>query len=269
MAKKQSPSYYMFVDESGDASLNHKGQHFILSSVIISQDDFEIIQGYLRILKRKYFQDDFKVIHTTDLFERPYQKYRKLIKPRDDMGKFISRLQHTFSTIPFEPCSYHVDKDKLRAKHGYKPVKWKKPTSINIDLPYELTATRAILDFEKYLTSKKCMGEIVIESRLNKDSYFVRYFDNARKPTLPGGVANPRYKNVKDSIPSLFISNKDAGNVGLEIADIVAYATYRKIGGDPNNMMKLPMSFIDTLYSAIKISAKDGARKKLVHTVKA
>jgi hypothetical protein len=267
MLKVKQPKYYMFIDESGESSLNHKGRYFILAAIIIDQQDFEFIQGYLRILKRKYFLDDFKVLHTTDLFERPYQKYRRLIKPRDNSNKFINRLQQILMTIPCHTCVYQVDKDQARTKYGYKPAKWRKSSVINVDLPYEVAATRAILDFEKFLTTRKATGEIVIESRLNKDRYFVEYFDNTRKPRFPGGIANPRHRHVMDSIPSLFISNKGAGNVGLELADVVAYVAYRRASGDSQQMMKLSMNHVNNLHSAIKISAHIGAPSRLIHRV--
>jgi hypothetical protein len=264
----KTPSYYMFVDESGDASLNHRGQHFILSTVIINREDFEIIQGYMRLLKRKYFGDDFKVIHTTDLFERPYTKYRKLCRPKDVTNQFIHRLHDILTTIPYNSCVYHVDKDSVRAKYGYKPAPRRKSKTLNIDLPYELAATEAILDFTKFLKHRKSMGEIVIESRLHRDGNFVTYFDNARKAKFPGGIPNPAFNDVKNSIPSLFISNKDSINNGLEIADIVAYVTYRKMIKDPQKRMKLSMSNIHQLNAAIKNSAYKGASTPtLVHQV--
>lgn len=266
--KVPTPSYYMFIDESGDASLNHKGGDFILSTVIINKQDFEIIQGYMRLLKRKYFEDDYKVIHTTDLFERPYTKYRKLRKPNDITNQFIHRLHDILVTIPYSSCVYRVDKNRVRAKHGYIPAPGRKPKTLNIDLPYELAATQAILDFTQFLKRKKTMGEIVIESRLHRDSNFVSYFDNTRKAKFPGGAPNPAFNDVKNRIPSLFISNKDSINNGLEIADIVAYITYREIIGDPQKRMKLSMDNVHQLNAAIKNSAYKGASTpKLVHKI--
>jgi hypothetical protein len=263
----KKPSYFMFIDESGDASLNHSGQHFILATVIIKQQDFQIIEGYLRLLKRKFFDDDHKIIHATDLFERPYQKYRKLCRPRSVTGPFIQRLHDILETIPYNSCVYYVDKNKLRTHYGYKPAKGKKTGTINLDLPYELTATDAILDFTEFLKNKHSKGEIVIESRLHKDSNFVRYFDNTRKPTFPGGSPNPLFNDVRKSIPSLFISNKESGNSGLEIADMVAYITYRSLYGDPQKRMKLTVNNIQNLNAAIQKSAYKGTSPKLVHKI--
>ena len=262
------PSYYMFIDESGDASLNNKGKDFFLSTVIIERSDFEIIQGYMRLLKRSYFNDDHKIIHTTDLFERPYQKYRKLIAPKDRKNAFIHELHTILSTIPYHSCVYQVDKDKLRAKLKYIPAKGRKKAGINIDLPYEVASYDAIKDFTKFLAKQKSTGEIVIESRLHKDSNFVTYFDNLRKPNLPGGVPNPMFKDIHKSIPSLFISNKDSGNIGLEIADIVSYVTFREVVGDPQKKLKLSMSNVHVLNAAIKKSAHIGTPSGLIHKIK-
>lgn len=257
----------MFIDESGDASLNNRGKDFFLSTVIVERTDFEIIQGYLRLLKRRFFGEDHKILHATDLFERPYQKYRKLCTPTDRKNAFIHELRGILDTVPYHSCVYHIDKDALRKKLSYKPVKGRKPAGINIDLPYEIASKRAIIDFTKYLKSRKATGEIVIESRLHRDSNFVTYFDNARKPNFPGGLSNPFFRDVLKSIPSLFISNKDSGNIGLEIVDIVSYVHYRKIVGDPFKRMKLSMNNINILKSAIKRSAHIGSPAIIVHHV--
>ena len=74
------PTYYMFIDESGDASLNNKGRFFFLSTVIISRSDFEIIQGYMKLLKRRFFMDDFKILHAsiwTPVSKIPPNSYAK------------------------------------------------------------------------------------------------------------------------------------------------------------------------------------------------
>lgn len=263
------PNYYLFIDESGDASLNNLGKDFFLGAVIIERSDYDIIQGYMRLLKRNFFVDDYKVLHATDLFERPYNSYRKLYSPSSrGVNAFIHELRGVLDTIPFHSCIYHVDKDTLRKKLGYKPAKGRKTLGINIDLPYELTSQQAIFDFTDFLKAKKSTGEIVIESRMHRDGNFVTYFDNTRKPNFRGGIPNPKYKDVLKSIPSLFILNKDAGNVGLEIVDLVSYITYRKIVGDPWNKVKLSPGHINELYPIIKKSAHIGAPASLVHKVK-
>lgn len=260
------PNYYMFIDESGDASLNNKGKDFFLSTVIIKQDDFEIIKGYMKLLKRRFFDDDYKILHATDLFERPYEKYRKLCVPKNSINAFIRELQSMLKTVPYHSAVYRVDKDALRKKLGYLPAKGRKSKTINLDLPYEMASMEAIFDFTKFLKSQKSTGEITIESRLHKDSNFVSYFDNTRKDKLPGGKPNPAFADVRKSIPSLFISNKDSGNSGLELVDLVSYITYRKTVGDPYNHMKIEKANVDVLYAAIVKSAYLGA-PNLVHNV--
>lgn len=262
------PNYYMFIDESGDASLNNKGKDFVLSTVIIEQKDFEIIQGYLRLLKRHFFKDDYKVLHTTDLFERSSTAYPELFTPKDKTNAFMYQLGGVLETVPYSSCVYHVDKDKLRKKLNYKPAKGRRLSGLNNDLPYELTATQAILDFTAFLKNKKSTGEIVIESRLHKDNNFVTYFDNARKPSSPGGKANPTYNDVRSAIPSLFISNKESGNSGLEMADVVSYIVYRTIAGDPYKKIKVTKNNVNMLFAHIKKSAHIGTPVAIICKIK-
>ena len=100
---------------------------------------------------------------------------------------------------------------------------------------------------------------------MHKDANFVRYFDNARKPNFPGGQPNPDFKTIAKHVPSLFISNKNASNVGLELADIASYISYRKHHGDPQNRMVLKKTYVDTIYAAIRKNAHKGAPSKLIY----
>ena len=259
--------YYMFIDESGVAHLNNPAKDFVLSTVIISRDDFEIIEGYLRLLKRKFLNDDYKTIHTTDLFERPYNSYRKLFTPTNKVNAFIHELKTVLRMVPYKTCIYKVNKDKIRAKYSYKPAAGRKSKTLNLDIAYELASLEAIFDFTNLLTKEKCKGEIVIESRLHHDGKFVSYFDNARKASLPGGAANPLHAEVRERIPSLFIATKNSNNGGLELADIAAYISYRSIVGDPSKKLKVDEQRINELLGAIKISAYKGAPVKLIHNV--
>lgn len=244
--------YSLFVDESGDSNLNHPGKYFVLSAVLIKKTDFEIIEGYLRLLKRKFLGDDKKIIHTTDLFERPYMLYRKLCFPQRKVNQFIKELEGVLATIPYQVGLYYVNKEHLRSSLGYIPAPKKKPASLNLDLPYEMCTLEAINDFTKFLIQEKAFGEIIIESRFNEDSNFVRYFDLARKVQLPGGITNPLAKEVKERINTLVIGNKRMLNGGLEIADICSYTTYRQFAREPKDGLKVEKKRLSTLQNIIK-----------------
>lgn len=265
---KEPIQYYMFIDESGVAHLNNPAKTFVLSSVIVHKKDFQIIEGYLRLLKREFLNDDYKTLHATDLFERPYNSYRKLYKPTNRLNSFVHEFRTVLRMVPYQTCVYSVDKNKLRKKLNYKPAPGRKSQTLNLDMAYELASLEAIFDFTKFLKAKKSKGEIVIESRLHHDGKFVSYFDNARKSKLPGNVPNTLHKEVRELIPSLFIATKNSNNGGLELADLAAYITYRKLIGDPNNKLKFPVRRIDEFYGTIKKSAYSGTPKRLIHKVK-
>ncbi|HAM37254.1 TPA: hypothetical protein DCP76_03020 [Patescibacteria group bacterium] len=266
MEKINNNLYTLFIDESGVASLNHRGKVFILSCVIIKNSDIPIIQGYFQLLKREYFRNECKGIHCTDLFERTYKKYRKLMVPQDRRNSFLTRIEDTLKIVPFQSAIYYIDKDKLRNKIGYKPYGGKKSTTINYDLPYELVSRNALIDFSCFLASKKTTGEIVIESRQFSDQFFVSYFDDARKPRLKGGKINIYSECVKSRINSLSIANKDYIHTGLELADIGAYTTYRRKARDPLSMMKINISFSDCIHKIYKGKTliKDSTNQKLI-----
>jgi len=264
----------MFIDESGESSLNFVSNYFVLASVIIDIKDFQTTEGYLRLLKRKFLCDEAKIIHSTDLFERPYHKYRRLIKPRDMFNRFIHELRSALKILPFKTGIYYVNKNEIMNKYGYTPApKRRRPffvtssgKKIKPDWPYQLCSLEAIQDFTLFLVSQKATGEIVIESRMGQDSDFVSYFDEARKPKLPGGIINPLSNETKNRISSLSISNKKQISGGLEIADIASYCSYRKLVGDPDNRVKGGKSLLVGMHSAIKqntyVTGKSGRKMK-------
>ncbi len=245
-------AYTLFIDESGVGNLNHPGRYFVLSCILIKNEDIPTIEGSLGLSKQEYLKDKKKNIHTTDLFERTYLKYRRLIKPRSRSNAFFQHLTEEIKILPFKTALYLIDKNSLRAKLSYRPYRGKHSSSINPDLPYELAGRNAILDFVYFLKKKHSFGEIIIESRQFSDQLFVSYFDDIRKMTFPGKVKNPYFKDTRERINSLTISNKDYLHAGLEIADIGAYTAYRKSAGDMFNKTHGKISFSNAIYNVMK-----------------
>lgn len=241
---------YMFVDESGNSSLNRKTDLFLLGTVIIDKNDFEIVEGYMRLLKRRYFDDDFKLLHANEIFEDTKVKYPELMGRK--MNSFLGDLNHFLTVVPYLTRMYSINKPGILKELGYTPAPKKKEGGVNIDLPYERTSTRAIHDFAQYLLEEKKTGEIVIESRLFSDAKFVSYFDSARQEFKKGSSPDPRAKLTRQQVTSLSISNKLQGNGGLEIADLCCYIQYRMINGDPDNRLSIPMSKLQALSGVIK-----------------
>lgn len=252
MEKINNNIYTLFIDESGVASLNHKGEFFVLSCILIKNEDIPIIQGYFKLLKREYFKNECKTIHCTDLFERTYQTYRKLQVPVDRRHSFVTRVEDTLKIVPFNSAIYFINKNQLRSKLNYKPYAGKKTSTFNFDLPYELLVKQAILDFSLFLEKKKTTGEIIIESRQFNDQLFVGYFDNARKSRLKGNSINPYAESARKRINSLSIANKNYSHTGLELADMGAYTMYRRKMGDTLHRMKLNIGFANTIHTIFK-----------------
>jgi len=269
--KLNNNKYTLFIDESGVGNLNHPGKYFVLSCILVKNENIPTIEGYFGLSKQEYLRDRKRNIHTTDLFERTYLKYRKLQKPKDRRNAFFEHLTGVMKILPFKTALYLINKDILRNKLSYKPYKGKQSFSINRDLPYELASRNAILDFVYFLRKNHSFGEIVIESRQFSDQLFVSYFDDIRKTFFPGKAQNPYFKDSRERINSLTISNKDYVHTGLEIADIGAYTTYRKNTGDPFNKMCGQINFSNGIYNVIKkknyiISNRGGSIIKITET---
>jgi len=250
MSGVKRPTYFMFIDESGVSSLNRKSDLFLLSSVIINKEDFEIVEGYIRLLKRRFLTDDYTNLHANELFETPDTSYPMLKGKK--LNGFLVALQHVLSETPYNVRVYSVDKTKLCTDLGYTPVPKKKSTTINLDMPYEIAATNAIRDFTRFLVERDASGEIIIESRLFSDAQFVSYFDSTRQHLKKGSVEDDLATEVKDRVTSLVIANKKQLNGGLEIADLCGYVEYRRLTGDPDSRLKVPMTALTAIHGVIK-----------------
>lgn len=241
----------MFIDESGTANLNFKSDVFILSTVLIRKDDFEIVEGMLRLVKRKHFGDDFRNLHANELFESVTKSYPELVSDKQ-ISSFLGDLGHVLQYAPYEVRTYAVDKTKIYKELGYVPAPKKKPKDINLDLPYERASLKAIEDFTNYLVRQDTTGEIIIESRLFSDSKFVSYFDDTRQYLKKGGQEAALARETNKRVTSLVISNKQQNSTGLEVADLCAYVSYRNKIGDPGKKIGLPPRHLTTLLGTIK-----------------
>lgn len=245
----------MFVDESGVSSLNFKSDLFLLGCVIIDKEDFEIVEGYLRLLKRKHFEDDFITLHANEIFEKQKDgkggKYPSLGTTKK-MASFLGDLSHFLAVVPYSIRYYSVDKPSVLKELGYTPAPKKKSKEVNIDLPYERASVKAINDFAIFLDEQNKVGEIVIESRLFSDAKFVSYFDAARNELGKGNIRNDKAKTTRKRVTSLSIANKMQINSGLEIADLCCYIQYRMQNKDPDNRLVVPLSKLSNLAGVIK-----------------
>ena len=226
--------YLLCIDESGRPSLEEdKDRAFVLAAVVIKKSDFEIIQGYLRFIKRNYIGDDMRILHATDLMEKTYLHYRKLALDPSKFYTFLNEIQSFLRNAPYQTNLYWVNKEPLIRKVGYvkkrdrdQRLSYKK---INPDLPFEMCVTEAIKDFAKLLESKNAQGEILIESRGSYDRNFIEYFNKIRESKLEGGAHNPYHKVIKERISSIVIANKKNINGALELADLCAFTAYHVV----------------------------------------
>ena len=219
---------------------------------MVDSKDFSIVEGYLRLLKRNYFGYDMIGLHATDLFERTYMKYRRLVRPVKRANAFLDTLQITLKTIPISVGIYHVDKDEVRKQYNYKPAPRKNLPGVDMNIVYQKATLQAFYDFANYLEERNAYGEVIVESRFGRDGDFMGYFDLARKKNQPGNVINLFADIVHKRINSVKISNKKTVDSGLEVADLISYCTYRNFEGDPGNRVKLSSTRIQSIYNIAK-----------------
>ena len=149
--------YLMYIDESGDTSpISQKGKRFlVLTGCIINEKDRVGIETSLRIIKKKFFQDEDVEIKSNFLrYANPdTQLYSPLkLNDREKYNNLESEMTIYLQKIPTELISIVID----------KPAYWQQYPSQN---PHEIAYLYLLKKFQKFLKSKGSLGICIIDPR--------------------------------------------------------------------------------------------------------
>ena len=63
---------YLYIDESGKSSLSDlSSNHFLLTGVIVKQEDLITIEGFFNFIKLKFSLQPKEPFHSYEVFENP------------------------------------------------------------------------------------------------------------------------------------------------------------------------------------------------------
>jgi len=235
----------MYIDESGDtAPISQKGKRFlILTGCIVDDKDRVGIEAELRIIKKKYFQDEDIEIKSNFLrYANPDIALNSPLKLHDrtQYNNLEAEITKYLQSLPVDLISVVID----------KPAYWEQYPSQN---PYEIAYLYLLERFQKYLKSKNSLGVCIIDPRegqvektfigdsLEKIHHAMRWRDGQLWSKCP---------NI---IERLLYSTSD-GTIGIQIADLFCYPIFHVF--EYNKMAKEYWRFSDITMK--KLNVVDG-----------
>ncbi len=213
--------YLLYVDESGDSGeyisgITKNSPHYILSAIIISQEDWFTILEKLKklrgVINTNYGLNPRIEIHASELIRiNKIEEYRNLLKhKRMEILKFYtSQIPVIFDTA--KVLNICLDKTKQKSKKDIQELAW----------------NRLIQRYDTYLKTVNDKG-IIISDTMNQES-LVR--NTIRKMRIYNHVPShyrPYYDNpIKNILEDVF--NRDSKHsYFIQTADVISQILYRK-----------------------------------------
>ncbi len=210
--------YYLFLDESGTASLKNVDPEFpvlALTGMLISAENYKVLIDKINSLKQKYFPGKAVVLHRRDM--RKYENGFEIFFDDDVKRKFYNDLNRILVEVDYELISSVVDKKNYIDTYGRLS-----------DDPYQIALTSIL---ERTLLQVESLPQVFvhtyIEGRGKKEDRIVmqRYNTLLHRGT-PKIDPKRLLAHFDDNIT---LRVKTDYEVGIEIADLCAYPIARYV----------------------------------------
>ncbi|MFZ1720051.1 MAG: DUF3800 domain-containing protein [Candidatus Moraniibacteriota bacterium] len=209
--------YLMYIDESGDTiPLSQKGKQFlVLTGCIINDSDRVKVEEDLRVIKKKYFQNEDLEIKSNFLrYANPDLEQESPLKlhDREMYNQLEADIKAYLVSLPITLIAIVINKDAY----------WKQYPSQN---PYEIAYLYLLERFQRFLKERNSLGLCVIDPRVGtveksfigdslKDiHHMMRWRDGDIWKKCPNIVEKLLYSTSEDT-------------VGIQIADLYCYPVY-------------------------------------------
>jgi hypothetical protein len=217
----------LFIDESGKSSLlSDEDEPFIITGVILDDQEIITIEGFFTYIKRKYNIDYNKPFHSYHIFENEETKLSdtQLLGLSKTLAEFLS-------LIPIQVTVLEIDKKIFKKAIGLKnksQCKGSKERKAVPKLPYQLTAAQLFQWFAETLDSKEHIGQVIVDSSRKYNTSILKTWNLCQEghlPTIQGKVS----KLIKSHVTALCFAEKNFLSGGLEITDLISYITFFRV----------------------------------------
>ncbi len=219
------------IDETGKASYNHLSELFILSGIIIPEDFKEKLEKRMRILKKKFFQDEDIVFHSRDIARRKGPFYI-LQDP-----KVEEAFWHQYIAIAeddhISACFIITNKKHAQSKS------WQPQTILKRSYLKILEVFVGQLDAGFH-------GKVIIESDPAQDLFLIEAHNRLQGTGTSGGnITSYQYRKL---ITSLSLVNKANHDADVQMADTLA-----PIAGLRYRVIHLKRTYAPTIVETMKL----------------
>ena len=210
--------YIAFVDESGDAVLDPIDPQFpvlVLAFCLFRRSEYNtMVRRQLHELKVAHFGTDNVVFHEREIRQRR-GAFTSLGSEANRLA-FMSELTQTLEQLPFTVIAVAADKSSVGARSGTHVDLYQQCVRAGLERSYQCLSG---------VTKQPFSLKVMVESRGRSEDRKLRAeFESFQNPAS----TNPTGTGV-----DLSFATKKEGQVGLEVADLIAYPIARHVIGRP------------------------------------
>lgn len=210
--------YYLFIDESGDHGLKTIDTSFpvfLLCGVLVSEDEFSMINNNVNTIKLKYWNNKNVILHSRDI--RKCNNEFKILFDLEVKEQFYKDINSILTLSNYKIISSAINKIGFIKKYG------KLENDVyEIALSFILERTIFCLDEFRNCTSL----EIIIEKRGKKED--AKLANHLNKLYQIGTYFIDVDRMKKYVIKHIFLEKRENNN-GLQVSDLLAYPIAKKI----------------------------------------
>lgn len=213
----QESKYYLFLDESGDHSLDKiDAQYpmFVLGGVLIAAADYDRLDARWKEMKRELFGTDAIILHTADL-TRNKNGFERMKEPAFRQRVYAG-LNAVMAELPYQVIGCAVHKGNHLDRYGVSAID-----------PYHLSLS-IIVERAYFAVGKKGKLHIVAESR---DATLDRMLEVVFLELKISGTHFISATELNGLGAELHIRQKSKNISGLQMADLVVTPIGRRVLG--------------------------------------
>ncbi|HEX8931921.1 MAG TPA: DUF3800 domain-containing protein [Patescibacteria group bacterium] len=234
----------LLIDESGKSSLIEKAEEpFILTGVILDEEEKTPIEGFFNYIKRKYDIDPNAPFHSYDIFENPETRLTDT-----QLSSLAEKLADFISLIPIKVHITVINKKQFKSALGvtsdddFKGAKEKKEMT---EYPYRICACILFKWFAKSLKSSKSIGEIIVDARRGGDYQLIKTLYASKQPNN-GYMDAESAQLIADKCTAICFAEKRFLSGGLELTDLISYIAFFHARRKMSSMSKIKLDLIWT-----------------------
>jgi len=209
--------YLMYIDESGDTvPISQKGKKFlVLTGCIMNESNRVKIEEDLRVIKKKYFQDEDIEIKSNFLrYANPDLEQSSILKlhDREMYNQLETDIKAYLISIPVTLIAIVIDKNAY----------WKQYPSQN---PYEIAYLFLLERFQRFLKEQEALGLCVIDPRVGQvEKSFIG--DSLKRIHHAMRWRDGNLWNKCPNIVEKLLYSTSDDTIGIQIADLYCYPIY-------------------------------------------